>query len=586
MSDRLASSQMPNMMPNMMSNMMFTNHIMSKFSHINSQTNSHTNSYTNSHTNSSGIFTESFVSETLSMFLQIFAVSFFAAFSAYCSSSMEYLKTIFTRVIKRIIRLLFSPFTNFYYYILKKIYGDHPKYKIIRTCSQYTTELIRNSELFEIIQWYINSVKCEKINKNTMAEKSKEIYYENPFQSIKYYNDTSISNIKFSIGTTYGEDILIKFNDYEINCSKEKLEIEIKGELQTEKRDNICYYFETYDLNPESNIIEQFFQKAIIEHNKTKQEWIQKIYHNDCDEWENEQTISAPSSLKTVVMRDEMKETLNNSVEFFLSNPDFYAENGLRRKLVIANMGPPGTGKTTTAIAMAKQHLMHVYSLNLDNSSKGDLKYLIEKMNTSKGILLIDDFDHYYSKLGEQPISKEKNDIESEELEDSREFKKINKRNTKQTKTEPISYHELLTVFDGTGSKDGLIIFLNLNDPSKIFKTTNIEDLALFRDRRVNLLLTFEYCDHKMIKELYYNIFKMEPNMELINKIPEDFYAPCVIAQQFIELYEKYSKIISQKQKEIDQILIDLANQRIKTSQDKIRDYLKKLEFYNKEKTI
>ena len=69
-----------------------------------------------------------------------------------------------------------------------------------------------------------------------------------------------------------------------------------------------------------------------------------------------------------------------------------------------------------------------------------------------------------------------------------------------------------------------------------------------------------------MIEELYYNIFKMEPNKDLINKIPEDFYAPCVIAQQFIELYERYSKIITQKQKDIDQILIDLALNHIKTS--------------------
>ena len=87
-----------------------------------------------------------------------------------------------------------------------------------------------------------------------------------------------------------------------------------------------------------------------------------------------------------------------------------------------------------------------------------------------------------------------------------------------------------------------------------------------------------------MIKELYYNIFKIEPNMDLIKKIPEDLYAPCVIAQQFIELYERYSKNITQKQKDIEQILINLANNQIKTSQDKIKDYLKKLEFYNKEK--
>lgn len=567
MSDKL----MPNMMPNMMSNMMFTNHIMTKFNSNNQH----------GPTNSTNILSDSFVLETLTMFLQIFAVSFFAAFSAYCTTSMEYMKNIFTREIKRFIRLLFFPFVNFYYYILKKIYGDQTKYKIVRTCCQFTTELIRNSDLFEIIQWYINSDICVKIKKNTIVEKSKEIYYQNPYHYINDYNDQNITNIKFNIGTTYGEDIVIKFNLHEIICSKEKQDIEIKGELQTEKRDNICYYFETYDLNPESDIIERFFQKAIVEYNKSKKEWKQKIFHNDSDGWEDGQDISAPSSLKTVVMRDEMKDVLDNSVDFFLTNPEFYAENGLRRKLVIANMGPPGTGKTTTAIAMAKQHKMHIYSLNLENSAKGELKYLIDKMETKHGILLIDDFDHYYSKLGEQLIIEDKEESESDE---SPEFKKRTKRYNKTAKKEPISYHELLTVFDGTGSKDGLIIFLNLNDPSKIFKSTNIEDLALFRDRRVNLLLTFEYCNHKMIEELYYNIFKMKPATELIKKIPEDFYAPCVIAQQFIELYERYSKIIQHKQKEIDQILIDLANQKIKTSQDKIKDYLKKLEIYNKEK--
>lgn len=562
---------MPNMVPNFMSNMMFTNHIMNKFNGPHGMLN----------TNTTNIFSESFISETFSMFLQIFVVSFFAAFSAYCTSSMEYMKNLFTRTIKRCICLIFFPFINLYYFCLKKIYGDQTKYKIVRTCSQYTTELIRNAELFEIIQWYINSDHCEKIKKNTTIERSKEIYYQNPFHYINDFNEQNITNIKFGVGTTYGEDILIRFDSHDIICTKEKNDVEIKGELQTEKRDNITYYFETQDVKPDSDIIERFFQKAIVDYNKSKKEWVQKIFHNDRDGWEDGQDISAPSSLKTVVMRDEMKETLENSVEFFLSNPEFYAENGLRRKLVIANMGPPGTGKTTTAIAIAKQHKLNVYALNLENSTKGDLKYLIDKMSTKDGILLIDDFDHYYSKLGEQSIVDDKEDSESE---DSQEYKKRGKHYNKPTKKEPISYHELLTVFDGTGSKDGMIVFINLNDPSKIFKSTNIEDLALFRDRRVNLLLTFEYCNHNMIKELYYNIFKMEPNMDLIKKIPEDFYAPCVIAQQFIELYERYSKIITHKHKEIEQILIDLANQRIKTSQDKIKDYLRKLEFYNKEK--
>ncbi len=565
---------MPHQMSSMMSNMMMSSHIMSKF---------HGSGHLHLNTTNNNLLSESLINDTIGMFLQIFAVSFFAAFSAYCTSSMEYLKNLFTKTIRRFIKILLSPFINFYYYLIKKIYGDQTKYKIIRTCSQYTSELIRNSELFEIIQWFINSDHCIKIKKNTSVEKSKEIYYNDIYHYINSFSSTNITNIKFGIGTTFGEDIIIKFDDHEITCYKEKSDIEIKGELQTEKRDNICYYFETSDSNPDSDIIERLFKKAILDFNNFKKEWKQLIFHNDGDSWEDGQDISAPSSLKSVVMRDEMKETLENSVDFFLTNQEFYAENGLRRKLVIANMGPPGTGKTTTAIAMAKQHSMHIYSVNLDNSSKGDLKYLIDKMDTKHGILLIDDFDHYYSKLGDHNNVPEKE--ESEIDEESPEFRKRNKRyNKQQSQKETISYHELLTVFDGTGSKDGMIIFLNLNDPSKIFKSTNIEDLALFRDRRVNLLLTFEYCNHKMIEELYFNIFKTRPDMELINNIPEDFYAPCVIAQQFIELYERYSKVINNKQKEIDQILIDLAQQKIKTSQDKIKDYLKKLEYYNKEK--
>lgn len=573
-------------MPNMMSNMMMSNHLMSKFNNYGS-------------TNSSNIFSESYVSETMSMIVQVFVVSFFTAFSAYCASSMEHLKHIFSETIKRCIKLLLYPIFNIYYHLIKKIYGDQTKYKIIRTCSQYTSELIRNSELFDIIQWYVNSDKCEKINKTTTPETSKEIYYQNSNKYINNFSEQNIGNIKFCIGTTYGISILIKFDNHEISCSKEKQEIEIKGELQTEKRDNICYYFETHDVDQKSNIIERLFQKAITEYNISKKDWSQKIYNNNGKEWGNGQSISSPSSLKSVVMRNDMKETLTNSIEFFLSNTEFYIENGLRRKLVIANMGPPGTGKTTTAITIANQHKMDVYSLNLENSNNGDLKYLIDKIDTKYGILLIDDFDHYYNNLDTQKSSEEQNPqvgcpqqypqqglpLEFQQgFPQQQAYPQYLGDKNKPPKKDSISYHELLTVFDGTGTKDGLIIFLNLNDPSKIFKSTNIEDMALFRDRRVNLLLTYEYCDHAMIKELYSNIFKLEPDMDLINKIKEDYYAPCEIVQQFIEIYEKYSKNIASKQKEIDKVLIDLAEQKIKTSRYKIKKYLKKLEIYNKEK--
>ena len=42
----------------------------------------------------------------------------------------------------------------------------------------------------------------------------------------------------------------------------------------------------------------------------------------------------------------------------------------------------------------------------------------------------------------------------------------------KESKYRP-SMHELLSFFDGLNTKDGLIIIMCANDPSKIFKTNN-----------------------------------------------------------------------------------------------------------------
>jgi cellulose biosynthesis protein BcsQ len=106
-------------------------------------------------------------------------------------------------------------------------------------------------------------------------------------------------------------------------------------------------------------------------------------------------------------------------------------------------MGPPGTGKTTLALAYSNQCKRNIYALDLDKSNAGDLKGLIEKMDTKNGDLLIDDFDHYFSKLGGDDNDKEK----------EKEEQIYNDYGRNQKKKEKISYHEFLTVLDGTGSK-------------------------------------------------------------------------------------------------------------------------------------
>jgi hypothetical protein len=558
-----------------MNTMMMSNHIMN---HFNGMSNSNNTFYEN-------ITDTKFASQTFLMFIQIFAVSLFSAFSSQLSDGMSYFRNIIDRFIRRFIfGYLINPVLNIYSKVYKFIRGIKPKYRIELVVSLITSESKKNGELFEIIQWFISSQFCEKKKKPDNLNNSKEIYYPlNSYNSLYNYVESD-TKIPFNITPLLNEDFIIIFENHEITCIREKNQIELNGDLESQKRDNISYYLETYDENENSDILERFCNFAVKSYNTDRKEWKQKIFTNNEDIWDEPQEIFSPNNVDSIILREGIKEDFVTSLDFFFKKKDFYKKHGQRHKYVTLLLGPPGTGKTTLVTAYANQNRRHIYSLNMKKSFEGDLKNLIDEMDTKEGDLLIDDFDHYFSNLGKEPTeTEEKNSTDSDEDDNDSRHRKNSKKVKKEEKRKMISYHELLTVLDGTGSKEGLNIYICVNDPSKIFKSMNIEDLALVRERRVNKIIKFDYCDHKMIKGIYQNIFNSEPNMDLINMIKEDYFAPCVISQQFISFLETNGGNIDGKQKEIDKILLDLANDNIKTNQEKIMEYIDTLKKYNKQ---
>ncbi len=195
--------------------------------------------------------------------------------------------------------------------------------------------------------------------------------------------------------------------------------------------------------------------------------------------WETVRTCD-PRGFETIVLGDGIKERLAEDLAWFRSSREWYRHRGLpwRRGYLFA--GPPGTGKTSLALALAGRFEMPVYALNLGSIATDDI--LIEAIGAvpAGAILLIEDID-------------------TARVSTTRAVEDEQKR--ERAPAGLVTLGALLNVLDGAISRDGRVVVMTSNHVDRL-------DPALVRPGRVDLRIEFPLAGAVEIATIYGRFFE------------------------------------------------------------------------------
>lgn len=228
------------------------------------------------------------------------------------------------------------------------------------------------------------------------------------------------------------------------------------------------------------DVLDAFLVSAFNDYRKTS--LIPSIYSNAAGYWSYSGTLTHAKSLDKVILPLGQRDEIVGTIKKFLDSEDLYMKKGVPYHLGIALIGPPGTGKTSVASALAKELASSLYVMHLgacDNDAD-----LIRMVSDVRGILLIEDIDIQGFNLSREHNGKSESPISTASLSG------------------------LLNSLDGVQTPHGLITIITSNN-------INALDQAIMRPGRIDKVFQLDYADQHQLDELSLLFYEKGANIEV-----------------------------------------------------------------------
>lgn len=180
-------------------------------------------------------------------------------------------------------------------------------------------------------------------------------------------------------------------------------------------------------------------------------------------------------SIKNIVLKE--KDYLINDINDFVSKEKWYFNRGLNYRRGYLFYGPPGNGKTSLCLGIAKHFNKDIYFLNLNDIKQDSALIKFFTYMSPNSILVVEDVDAILGcRDGEAKVS----------------------------------FSSLLNCMDGAFSKHNLITIMTTNHIEKI-------DSALIREGRIDVKINIENPDIDMIEKYLSTFYDKEVKLKSIN---------------------------------------------------------------------